>query len=584
MVRLVSMSRQIHPIGRDLVHHIAAGEVIDSLAAVVRELVDNALDAQATRVTLGLWPDQWRVQVSDNGHGLSGLNLQQAAMAHSTSKLSSTMALQRITTLGFRGEALHSLAQLGTLSICSRCPEENSGWQATYQSDGQVQAITPIAIAPGTVVTVDQVFARYPQRRQMMPSLTQQMRAIQGIIHDQALCHPEVTWRVQRQDRLWFSISPGRTALTIFPQLLATVQPGDLRHIHQDLRPLLPGTIEVVIGLPDRCHRGRPDWLRVAVNGRCVQVSGADPSRNGQLRPFEQTIITAFRQTLPRHRYPLCFVHIHAEPSQVDWNRHPAKTSIYLNHLAPWQDALAAAIRTLLQVQPEVGDRTHAQHLARWVKATEQAGIYGLGRGDAIASPLSDPLSDPLPTPESSSPKLPLRAIAQLHQTYILAEHPTGLWLVEQHIAHERVLYEKLCLDWEIQTLETPILLPTLTEAQVKQLQHLGLTLEPFGTQDWIARSAPALLSNREDCVAALLELSRGNGLQPALVATACRSALRNGTPLSLPEMQALLDQWQATNHPRTCPHGRPIYFTLEEHQLARFFRRHWVIGKSHGL
>jgi DNA mismatch repair protein MutL len=179
---------------------------------------------------------------------------------------------------------------------------------------------------------------------------------------------------------------------------------------------------------------------------------------------------------------------------------------------------------------------------------------------------------------------LELKAVAQVRNTYIVAEHPTGLWLVEQHIAHERVLYEKLQDDWQLVPLSTPIILTQLNDTQVEQLQRLELDIEPFGEQLWAVRSAPAMLAQREDCPDALRELSLGGDLQSAQVATACRSAIRNGTPLSLTEMQSLLNQWKSTRNPRTCPHGRPIYLSLEESSLARFFRRHWVIGKSHGI
>jgi DNA mismatch repair protein MutL len=167
---------------------------------------------------------------------------------------------------------------------------------------------------------------------------------------------------------------------------------------------------------------------------------------------------------------------------------------------------------------------------------------------------------------------------------YILAEHPSGMWLVEQHIAHERVLYEQLCDRWRLVPLESPLILGQLSDAQVSQLQRLKIDVEPFGDQRWAVRSAPDVLIDREDCLAALLELSQGGDLESALVATACRTAIRNGTALSLQEMQTLLDQWQRTHNPRTCPHGRPIYLALEESSLSRFFRRHWVIGKSHGI
>ncbi|NEP07733.1 MAG: DNA mismatch repair protein MutL, partial [Okeania sp. SIO4D6] len=177
-----------------------------------------------------------------------------------------------------------------------------------------------------------------------------------------------------------------------------------------------------------------------------------------------------------------------------------------------------------------------------------------------------------------------LKAIAQLHNTYIVAEHPNGIWLIEQHIAHERVLYEKLCDAWEIIYLEPPIILHNLSSGQIEQLQRLNIEVEIFGDFLWAARTAPAILAKRNDCAEALIELSKGGDLESAKVATSCRSAIRNGTPLSLSEMQSLLNQWRLTRNPRTCPHGRPIYLSLEESALARFFRRHWVIGKSHGI
>jgi DNA mismatch repair protein MutL len=158
------------------------------------------------------------------------------------------------------------------------------------------------------------------------------------------------------------------------------------------------------------------------------------------------------------------------------------------------------------------------------------------------------------------------------------------MWLVEQHIAHERVLYEQLCDHWQLIAVEPPIILYQLSPAQVSQLERIGLDIEPFGEKLWAVRNIPAMLKEREDCAEAILELSWGGDLQTAQVAVACRSAIRNGTKMTLPEMQTLLNNWQRTRNPRTCPHGRPIYLSLAESTLARFFRRNWVIGKSHGI
>jgi DNA mismatch repair protein MutL len=573
----------IQPLDLDLVHRIGAGEVIDSLAAVVRELVDNALDAGATRIGVNLWPQDWRVQVSDNGTGLSPLDLEQAAAPHTTSKLRACADLSRIQTLGFRGEALHSLAQVGQLEMRSRPLGADAGWWARYDDRGHLIHMDRVAIAPGTVVTVDQLFAHWPARQQALPPVHQQLRAAQAVIYQQALCHPLVTWQVWQGDRPWFNIAPAATAQEILPQILATLRPGELQRISRTLPP--PHTqnaLELVIGLPDRCHRSRPDWVRVAVNGRCVQVS-CDPALGSRSpRPLEQTILGAFRHTLPRHRYPLCFVHLQVDPTQVDWNRHPAKTDIYLQHLEFWRQQLAQAIQQALQLAGGPSALSAASKTQQILKVAESSGTYQLQSASDLTSELEH--REAVHTPPAPSGFNQLRAIAQLHQTYIVAEHSTGLWLVEQHIAHERVLYEQLCQDWQLINITPPQMLRDLSEAQVEKLQEIGLEVDAFGPQVWAVRSAPQALASRSDCEAALLELSQCADIEAALVATACRSAIRNGTPLDMAEMQTLLIQWQQTRHPRTCPHGRPIYLALEESQLARFFRRHWVIGKSHGI
>jgi DNA mismatch repair protein MutL len=263
-------------------------------------------------------------------------------------------------------------------------------------------------------------------------------------------------------------------------------------------------------------------------------------------------------------------VHLQMGGDLVDWNRHPAKTEIYLRQMEFWQAQIAEAITQMLQLASDLASESYqmarVQHL---LKVSESSNGYQV-------HPQERSLPSELP--------LTLRVVSQVLNTYILVEHPGGLWLVEQHIAHERVLYEQLCDRWQLITLEPPIILTHLSNAQREQLERLGITVESFGENLWAVRHAPALLAERDDCAAALLELSLGVNLQAAQVATACRSAIRNGAPLSLRQMQSLIEQWQHTRNPRTCPHGRPIYLSLEESALARFFRRHWVLGKSHGI
>ena len=550
------MTLPIQVLPQDVIDLIAAGEVIDSLGAVVRELVENAIDAGADRITIDISPQNWRIQVSDNGRGMSREDLQLCSYAHSTSKIRQRDDLWQITSLGFRGEALHSIAQVARLRVASR-HDDDLGCYCLYNHQGEPDNLETIPIAIGTIVTVENLFGNFPVRRQALPSINKQLKDIQTLIHNFALCHPQITWQVFQDHQDWLRISPGKDASQILPQLVKSLHFNDLASLKLDLTTpdAELAQIELVIGLPDRISRHQPDWVRIAVNGRMVRSS-----------ELEQAIFEAFARTVPKDRYPVCFLHLHLNPRSIDWNRHPAKAEIYLHNLIFWQEQIISAIDKALGLNPEhIPEKAQNQRVSQILKAAEEKSTYIIGE-------------------KSRKNRLELKALAQIHQTYIVAEHPNGLWLVEQHIAHERVLYERLEDNWEIVPLDTPIILNQLTTRQIEQLQRLGLEVASFGDRSWAIRSIPVLLKEREDRADALLELSLGGDLQTAQVATACRSAIRNGTALSLEEMQNLLDDWQNTRNPRTCPHGRPIYLSLEETSLARFFRRHWVIGKSHGI
>ena len=568
------MPSEIKTLPDEVIDLIAAGEVIDSLAAVVRELVENSLDAGATRIAIALDPQSWQVQVRDNGQGMSLEDLKICIKPHSTSKIRSCKDLWHITSLGFRGEALHSIAQVADLTISSRTPDrlKPAGWKVVYQ-EGRAVEESAIAIAPGTIVTVSNLFAKIPVRRRGLPPFPQQSKAIQKLIHHIALCHPQTTWKIEQNSSSWFNISPGETAKDVLPQFLRKVSNSDVEYIRLEIatpseaKNPVTSIIELTIGLPDRCHRHRADWVKVSVNNRLV--------RSPEL---EQTILNSMAKTLPRNRYPVCFVHLHTCPSQIDWNRHPAKTEIYLHSLSYWQAEIEKAIARALRLNnSHLPDSVGNRRVGKILRVAEASGKYQIDRDLA-----GDLINKPKPAIEYNP--LKLKAVAQVSKTYIVAEHSSGLWLVEQHIAHERVLYEQLQDCWELVPLKASIVLEYLRPKQVEQLQKLDIDIELFGENIWAIRNAPKALAERDDCADALVELSWGGDLESAQVATACRSAIRNGTVLDLPQMQNLLDLWQATRNPRTCPHGRPIYLSLEESSLSRFFRRHWVIGKSHGI
>ncbi|RMF27465.1 MAG: DNA mismatch repair endonuclease MutL [Cyanobacteria bacterium J083] len=572
---------QIKPLPTEVINLIAAGEVIDSLAAVARELIENAIDANCDRIIVNLWSDLWQIQIADNGKGMSLADLQVCVNPHSTSKITCKADIWQLKTLGFRGEALHSIAQVADLEIWSR--ESNSdkalGWQVVYNS-GQVMRERAVAIAAGTVVKVTNLFAKLPVRRKALPSVSQQLKAIQQLIEQVAIANPQITWQVWKDDKPWFNISASTAVPAILTQLLKRVHYTDFKFLSlpvssQDLGEedkeirekisSIPLKLELSVGLPDRVHRYRPDWLKVAVNGRVVKSL-----------QLEQAILQAYSKTLPRDRYPICFAHLWLPPHQVDWNRHPAKTEVFLHNIDFWQKQIRQGIeQALCMSEISLGATVENQRVKKVLKVAENKANY-----QAKSSKLTVNQNKC----QKNLSLIDLKAVAQVRNTYIVAEHSSGIWLIEQHIAHERILYEQLEDNWQLIPLESPIILSKITDKQQKQLRNLQLTIESFGDNMWAVRSIPQMLASREDITDALLELSQGGDLKEAMVAVACRSAIRNGMSLNFAQMQSILDDWKITRNPRTCPHGRPIYLSLEESALARFFRRHWVIGKSHGI
>jgi DNA mismatch repair protein MutL len=555
--------QNIHTLPIEVVHLIAAGEVIDSLAAVVRELAENAIDAQATRIVISIWTDTLSVQVSDNGCGMAIADLAQAATPHTTSKINNAEDLQQINSLGFRGEALYSLAQLADLNICSRPILEPVGYQANYDEHGNLQSspkASPkvVAIAVGTIVTVRNLFSRYPNRLQSLPSNSQQIRKVQLQIQQMAIANPQVNWQVNLDSREWLTIWAGENASEILPQIISSIQSYDLVYKRFALTPSPSpvgegSNISITLGLPDRLSRRRPDWVKVILNGRVITFP-----------ELEQTILSSLERTLPRNRFPVCIVSLDLPCDRIDWNRHPAKAEAYIQDLGDIQTQLKNCITESLKAPESSSQINYGSAAKDLLKTAERKTSYLI----------------PAKRENFNQPNSSLKAIAQVLDTYILAEHAGGLWLVEQHVAHERVLFEQIETQWQILAIEQPILLKQLSDDAIERLQALGLEIEAFGNTLWAVRSLPEILIGHEDCAVILQEMSQQDDPTMARATAACRSAIRNGTKLEMSTIRDLLSQWQQTRNPHTCPHGRPICLAIDESDLARFFRRNWLISK----
>jgi DNA mismatch repair protein MutL len=538
----------IQSLPTEVVHRIAAGEVIDSLAAVVRELAENAIDAGATRIAIAVSSDS-AVRVCDNGCGMGLTDLERAALPHSTSKIQHLTDLEAIASLGFRGEALFSLAQLADLQIASR-GSDGEGWQIVYDRSGKPGSIRQVAIAQGTIVTVDNLFANLASRSQSLPSFSQQLRQVQMVIQQLAIAQSQISWQIELSSQPEYSIYAGRVE-DILIQILPRVQMSDLVSGGDS-------EIQITMGLSDRLSRARADWLKLVVNGRVVQ-----------LPEIEQTILSAFAQTLPRHRFPVCIVTLQIPPDRIDWNRLPSKRVIYLRNLTEWQNRIQTLIAQL-QRSPNSSSQFYSE-LNPILKFSPK--LAEINQNYAV---------------NARQPEI--KVIAQVQQTYILAENSQGILLIEQHVAHERVLFELIEQEWEIIPINPPLILEKLSEEKSERLAKLGIEIEAFGQETWLVRSLPKILldsslnqealnqNQGEELAEILHELAQTADLPTAKATAACRSAIRNGKVLDLAQMQNLVNQWQACRSPRTCPHGRPICMSLDSDRLARFFRRNWLI------
>ena len=553
----------IQKLPHNVIKIIAAGEVIDSLTSVVRELVENSLDAQANRIVISIYPETWTIQVADNGQGIAEEDLPLTIEPHTTSKVHCQDDLLKIKTLGFRGEALNSIAQLATVNICSRVPD-NCGWEIISE-DCQITKLYPKAIATGTIVKVHNLFANLPLRRQVNPPFKQQFKRIQILIGELALCHPHVSWQLLVNDRLLLVIASSNSAQKILPQLVKTIDYADLQTIEKQINfnsEINNSFLKLIVGLPDRLSRPRPDWVKIGINGRVVKCA-----------ELESAIYSSYHRTLSRNRFPVAIVNLQVSPQHIDWNRHPAKAEVYLEEIDFWQEQIKAGINEAFQLSNNNISTSYSNYrVEKILKAAESQSPYQIDQ----------PVEEIVTKPKIGI--IDLKVLAQSRNTYIVAEHPQGIWLIEQHIAHERVIYENLQKQWQIVPLEQPLFLTKLRAKQVEQLANIGLEIDSFGEDLWAIRSIPQTLLNREDCLDAILELSWGGDLDAAQTAIACRTAIKNGTKLTIKQMQEIVEQWKMTNNPHTCPHGRPIYLSLEETSLYRFFRRHWVLGKSHGI
>lgn len=538
----------IRILATDVAARIAAGEVIERPASVVKELVENALDAGARRIDVlveggGLE----RIRVADDGWGIPADQLELAFARHGTSKIQSDDDLRRLATLGFRGEALPSIAAVAEVSCQTRAAEEPFG-SAVRLRGGRIVERRAAARQPGTTVVVEELFADLPARRKFLRSRAAEAGLIAQVVAHLALARADVAMRLITDGRQVFA-TPGDGRLE--SAALAVRGPSFLRGAHH-LGPLVLrngaghpiAELEALLG-PASEQRPNRSGLSLFVNRRWVHN-----------RALLHAVEEGYRTFLRTGRYPSAIVLLTVPPETVDVNVHPAKSEVRLLHERELYGPLYQAVARAL---PEV------RH-------------HGAAGGDDAGPELAGLAADDL------------RVLGQVGGTYIVVEGRQGLYLVDQHAAHERVLLEELQTSLAVEGARQPLIVPEVIDrpplhgADLEELsailQGWGFESEAFGPDALLIRSVPAVLAARRplEVLAAALE-SLGERTRAAWrdqlgIELACRSAVRAGDALAPEEMAALVRRLGEARLGEACAHGRPTAILLSHGQLARQFGR----------
>jgi DNA mismatch repair protein MutL len=539
---------------------IAAGEVIERPASVVKELVENALDADARRITIDVrGAGRTSIRVSDDGSGIAPSDLALAFVRHATSKVAKLSDLEAIASLGFRGEALASIAAVADVECAS------AGSRIRVRA-GEVIDHGAGALLPGVTLEVKDLFANVPARLKFLKSDATELGAIKTVVSEYALLHPHVRFQLNAEGRSTISTSGDgdrrRAAASIYGAAVAT-ELLDLIGL-----PLVTGMVS-----QPRLSRGSRDGIVLAVNGRPISS-----------RPLVYALEECYLGRLERGRHPVAVVDIGIEPGLVDVNVHPAKREVRFREEGAVFSALQKAVRSALGSSEPFRYRAVEPSAAMQMEGLRgQLSLHEVGAALATSDPVSQ-------TVEAAAV---LRPIGQVAAGYLVAEGAEGLVLVDQHAAHERILYNRLLERLRRGTgMSQPLLMPQAVDVEPAlmaaaadhraELASLGLELEEFGPRSLRIAAVPVEMpASRataavQETLAALSE-HRGDGaLEKAAAALACHSAVRFGDVLEPAEQRRLLADLETTEDSITCPHGRPTRLLMDWKDLTRHFRRNY--------
>ena len=597
----------IHRLPAEVVARIAAGEMISRPAAMVKELIENALDAGGTHISVEIKESLDRfLRVSDNGSGIRRDELALAFERHATSKIASEEDLLAVTTLGFRGEALASIVEIARVSLVSRVAEEEHAWELRAEG-GEIGEVIAAARAPGTTVTVEDLFYNTPVRKRFLKKGASEVRLARGTLAAYSLVGPGIAWDLEIDGKRTVHLPAASDLRARLAQLHGSrVAEGLLEINWREEQVALRG----YIGVPELA-RGGSQHQTVFINGRWVFAPW-----------IGKAVRHGYGDLIPNHQNPWLLLFLVIPPDSVDVNLHPTKREIrFLDERAVFgivQRAVHQAVARLLprfflgreQATPAERDAPPARPV------TNTSFGFGGAGGSSARSSHSGPAFDGLEEAArlyggNAPPALgedgeTLDAVAgaeaaqdglvslwQLHNRYVLAQTRKGLLIIDQHAAHERILYEEIRTRMTegtsgAQQLLFPVVIELddlqmgLFQEMRTQLTAMGFDLEEFGDLSVLVRGVPPLWRARSEAEllrdlldeAVSMGLREGETIEGLARSFACRAAIKTGDPLSVEEMNRLVDQLFATDRPHGDPHGRPTFVFISLSDLDRRFGR----------
>jgi DNA mismatch repair protein MutL len=596
------MSATIHIMPPELANKIAAGEVIQRPASAVKELVENALDAGARRIAVHV-KDAGRtfMQVSDDGSGMSAEDASMAIQRHATSKVSRPEDLERIRTFGFRGEALASIAAVSQLELRTRRSDDDVATVVRVDGD-TVREVTKTAAGVGTTVTVRNLYYNTPARRNFLKTRQTELKNIADVVTRAALAHPETGWLLVSDDETLLDLRPG-TAAERVSAILGERMGHALMPIEERTEYL---SLDGFLARPEFARRSRTEQY-LTLNRRPIQN-----------KMIAHAIFQGYEHLLINGGFPLFVLNLTIDPSRVDVNVHPSKLEVKFEQDGTIYRIVLSVIRKTLaandlvpRVEFREGDAVHGEDRFHLVPDVPPAPVFAF-RNDPM-SPLVAPGEGGAILPMAAQGQRPspsdtvehrtglvrpsdadARAIWQIQNKYIVSQVRSGLVIVDQHVAHERILYERVLANFENslpavqqllfpQTLELTATDYALVRELESHLHQLGFDLKLFGKNTVVIEGIPAdvKVGSEKKILLDVLEEYKGNEHAEVIDARdrlaksfACKAAIKAGDPLTSNEMTVLIEQLFLTKMPYVCPHGRPVVIRIPIDELDRRFGR----------